>query len=103
MKYSLQPGSLQPILQTTILELEKCVQALGDNFDQPVLVDYGGFPFFRHMNLNDLLACYLKCVRIVSSLNATLVLLEKGFVQEIYVLCRANSTHKCNANGSLRK
>jgi len=80
--------SLQPIFQTTILELEQCVQALGDDFDRPVLIDYGGFPYFRHENQNALLACYLKCVRIVSSLNAALVLLEKGFFQEVYVLCR---------------
>lgn len=81
-------SSLQTVIQNTISELEQCVQTLGDYFELPTLVDYGGFPFFRHENLNDLLACYLKSVRIVSSLNATLSLLKKGFVQEIYVLCR---------------
>lgn len=79
---------LYEILKNTITELELCVQALGDNFTPPRLVDYGGLPFFRHMQQDDLLASYLKCLIIVSSLNASLVLLEKGFVQEVHVLCR---------------
>ena len=81
-------SSLQNSLRTTTFELEKYVQALGDYFERPLLINYGGLPTFRHKNLNGLLASYLKCVRIVSSLNASLALLEKGFVQEVYVLCR---------------
>ncbi|MBU4387840.1 hypothetical protein KJ644_05265 [Candidatus Dependentiae bacterium] len=81
-------SSLKRYFKKTIFELEMCVQALGDYFDRPVLIDYGGFPYFRHKSQNDLLASYLKCVRVISSLNAALILLEKGFTQEVYVLCR---------------
>ena len=81
-------SSLFNILKETVRELELHVQALGDNFPKPNLVDYDGLPFFRHEEYDDLLASHLKCIRIVSSLNASLALLEKGYVQEVYVLCR---------------
>jgi hypothetical protein len=71
-------SSLKQYLKKTISDLEMCVQALGDYFDHPVLVNYGGIPYFRHENQNDLLASYLKCVRIISSLNAAFLLFEKG-------------------------
>jgi len=82
--------SLFRILEQAVIKLELCAQALGDNFPQPSLIDYGGLPFFRHKGneYDDLLASYLKCIRMVSSLKASLVLLKKGFVQEVYVLCR---------------
>lgn len=43
---------------------------------------------FRHSKLNDCLLIYLKGVRSVSLLNASIVLLEAGHVQEIGILCR---------------
>jgi hypothetical protein len=54
----------------------------------PVVVDVGGYEAWRYQNLSDSLACFLKGVKIVSTLNASLVLLRHGYTQEIGVLCR---------------
>lgn len=82
-------------MSVTIEQLERLVQQTEDaviklerHFAPPDLVDIGGKPFFRHARKNDLLMSYLKCVRAVSSLNASLVLLRHGYIQEIGTLCR---------------
>lgn len=64
------------------------MQALAAEFEAPLLDQRGGFPAFRHKTKDDLLASFLKGVRISSALNATLVLLRAGYVQEVYALCR---------------
>jgi hypothetical protein len=43
---------------------------------------------FRHSRLNDCLFVYLKGVRWVSLLNASVVLLDTGYVHEMGILCR---------------
>ena len=43
---------------------------------------------FRYENLTESLACYLKGVKAVSTLNACVVLLRQGFAQEVGALCR---------------
>ncbi len=68
--------------------LEKCVQDLSVEFEPPLPVQQGSGFAFRHQNRNDLLASFLKSVRIASTLNAALVLFEEGYVQEVYALCR---------------
>jgi hypothetical protein len=75
-------------LKTSIAQLEGLVQELGSFFEKPTLVDIGDHKVFRHRVKNDLLMSYLKCVRAVSSLNAALVLLRNGYVQEVGTLCR---------------
>jgi hypothetical protein len=75
-------------LKASVAQLEGLVQELGSSFEKPTLVDLGGHKVFRHRVKNDLLMSYLKCVRAVSSLNAALVLLKHGYVQEVGTLCR---------------
>lgn len=43
---------------------------------------------FRHAVKSDALVCYLKGIKSISTLNACLVLLEHGYIQEIGALCR---------------
>lgn len=43
---------------------------------------------FRHERLHDCLFLFLKSIRMVSHLNASVVLLENGHVHEMGVLCR---------------
>lgn len=43
---------------------------------------------FRHVALTDLLACYLKDVKTVSTLCACVLLLRHGYTQEVGALCR---------------
>jgi len=82
---------MKKIFRHTINELEKLVQELSLKFPQPITVPYGDHFVFRHPSnvRSDILASFLKTVRIVSLLNASLCLLENGYTQESYILCRA--------------
>lgn len=75
-------------LRQAIAQTQQVVESLERHFSRPDLVAIRGKPFFRHRSQNDLLLSQLKCVRAVSSLNACIVLLEHGYVQEIGTLCR---------------
>lgn len=82
-------------MNITIENLEQFVQVAEDavlklerHFERPSLVHIHGEPYFRHVKQDDLLMSHLKCVRSVSSLNACLVLLRHGYIQEIGMLCR---------------
>jgi hypothetical protein len=83
--------NIKDIYQPFINQLEGLVQQLDSEFEKPIAIPYGDHFVFRHRPQvrSDILASYLKLVRIVSLLNAGLNLMEKGFVQEIYILCRA--------------
>lgn len=78
-------------LQNIALELQKLVQVLDSEFPHPKAVIRGNSYVFRHPpnERSDTLASYLKLVRIVSLANACLDLMGKGYVQEVYILCRA--------------
>lgn len=76
--------SLDRILQ----QAQEATETLGRNFDEPEYLKVGSTNQFRHAEKNDLLQSWLKCVRAVSTLNASAVLLEQGFFQEIGALCR---------------
>lgn len=75
-------------LRQAIAQTQSVVESLDRHFTRPELVVVKGKPFFRHKSQNDLLLSQLKCIRAVSSLNACIVLLEHGYVQEIGTLCR---------------
>ena len=82
-------------MKLTIEHLERAVGAAEDavaklerHFERPRFLQLHGSPCFRHTKYNALLMSHLKCVRSVSSLNACLVLLRNGYVQEIGILCR---------------
>lgn len=75
-------------LKTSVCELEVAVQELGSSFDKPTMVFRGEGRVFRHDEKTDLLMSYLKSIRLVSSLNAVLLLLEQGYAQEVGVLFR---------------
>ena len=76
--------SICRILQQT----QEATESLGRNFEEPEYIRVGSTNQFRHAEKNDLLQSWLKCVRAVSTLNASLVLLDHGFFQEIGALCR---------------
>lgn len=69
-------------------QLEGSVHRLARHFEPPRFVDVNGFPEFRHAQRDDLLLSFLKCIRAVSALNASVVLLRNGFVQEVGAQCR---------------
>ena len=61
---------------------------MGGTISPPIRATIGSSMFFRHAQQSDLLLCYLKGVKLVSTLNAALVLFRHGYVQEIGALCR---------------
>lgn len=77
-------NSLSRILQQT----QGATEDLGRNFREPEYIKVGPLNQFRHAEKNDLLQSWLKCVRAVSTLNASVVLLNHGFFQEMGALCR---------------
>lgn len=75
-------------LRQAIAHTQSVVESLNRHFTCPELMVVKGNPFFRHKSQSDLLLSQLKCIRAVSSLNACIILLEHGYVQEIGTLCR---------------
>ncbi len=76
------------VFKETVPILESALTALGAQIDVPSFLDDNDYPRFRHREQSNGLAAYLKAVRIVSALNASLVLLEHGFIEELGVLFR---------------
>ena len=81
-------SSLQKILD----RLCEIVDALSTSFPLPHIIPKGdGFVARHHpRDRNNGLACYLKAIKICSTLNGALALLEKGYVQEAYALARVS-------------
>jgi hypothetical protein len=71
-----------------VLQTERAISTLWPCVQRPALVDISGLLFHRHHDRDELLLSYLKCVRAVSSLNASLLLLDAGHVFEVHTLCR---------------
>jgi hypothetical protein len=84
----MQKRSLRENIELGISELEDCIQGLSASFDPPGVVQSGWGESYRHRVKNVRLALYLKCIHMISGLNACLVLLKTGHVHEIYSLCR---------------
>lgn len=74
---------LGPILEDALSRFQRCVTVLTRRLDPPQIVQRSGYPVLRHERQDSVLAAVLKCVRLVSCFNASLVLLREGFVQEV--------------------
>jgi hypothetical protein len=70
--------------------LRGIVNELGKGYPAPHFVDRAGGKVFRHEEIDRTpqLACYLKAVKICSTLRAALALVDLGHMQEAYALCR---------------
>jgi len=73
-----------------VRELEHCIASLEKITPLPKAVSRSEHYVFRHDDKHKVpeLAAFLKAVRIVDLLNASLLLLEKGHTQAVYILCR---------------
>lgn len=76
------------LFKETVLQLETALIKLESLVDSPVFIEDPNYPRYRHNEQSSGTAAFLKAFRIVSALNASLVLLEKGFTQELGVLFR---------------
>jgi hypothetical protein len=75
-------------LASTLDRLETHYNEMGGSIPPPIRAKVGSRMFFRHTQQSDLLLCYLKGVKLLSTLNAALVLFRHGYAQEIGALCR---------------
>ncbi len=75
-------------LGTVLHRLEQHYHALASTLEAPVLVNRGGVTFFRHREQTDVLLCFLKGLKVVSTLNAGLLLFRHGYAQELGALAR---------------
>ena len=75
-------------LAQTLSRLQLHYYSLSSFVDTPKRVRIGGNAYFRHTEQSDGLFCYLKGVKLITTLNAGLVLLRAGYTQEIGALCR---------------
>lgn len=71
-----------------VSSLEDVTHRLSQHFDSPQFVQINGAPEFRYNQKNDLLLSFLKCIRSISSLNASVILISHGYFQEVGALCR---------------
>lgn len=75
-------------LATVLQRLEQHYLSMASTLTAPVLVRYGQVPFFRHEEQTDTLICFLKGVKLASTMNAALMLFRHGYVQELGALAR---------------
>lgn len=76
------------IMYDVIKLLENAVDRMQVKIGAPLFLPEKGKPRYRYAKEDVIIIQILKAVRIVSGLNASMVLLEKGFIQEIGVLIR---------------
>jgi hypothetical protein len=75
-------------LESVLKRLEGYYHELGRALPAPLRTKIGSGMYFRHPQLSDSLLVYLKGVKLISTLNAALVLFRHGYTQEIGALCR---------------
>lgn len=75
-------------LNNTLSELESLYHQMHQQIEAPVFFDDGNYPRFRYRNISESLSCFLKGIKIISTLKASLVLLREGYAQEVGALCR---------------
>ena len=79
-------------LQTVLARLERQYHTMAGVLESPtprlVTIPQGSGLWFRHAQHSDNLLCFLKGVKLVSTLNASLLLVQRGHVQETGALFR---------------
>jgi hypothetical protein len=75
-------------LTDALRRLEQEYLTMGRSVPAPVPVMHHGIPFFRHKKQTDILLCFLKGVKLTSTLNAALLLFRHGYAQELGALAR---------------
>lgn len=80
--------SIEDYLEKTLQKLEQIYAQMDKATGILLFKDVGFYKQFRHKTLTESLACYLKGIKTISTLNACVVLLRYGYTQEIGALCR---------------
>jgi hypothetical protein len=80
--------SLPGYLSTMTGRLEQQLQVMSSTFEAPRMTNLGAMTAFRYSEKSDTLLCFLKGVKLVSTLNAAISLVNAGYAQEMSVLIR---------------
>jgi hypothetical protein len=80
--------SLPDYLAKVLGDLERQYRALSSTFPAPKMVDLGALVAPRYAKQSDPLLCFLKGVKLISTLNGALALMRAGYAQEMNVLIR---------------
>src|SRR5438445_5017133 len=80
--------SVEEALASGLRQLESFYAEMRGAFAPPVFVDEPAYPRFRYAVHADSLACYLKGAKLVSTLNAAVILYQHAYPQEVGALCR---------------
>ena len=80
--------SVDTYLRSVLERLEQQYRIMAIQFGPPAVVTQGSELSYRYPKQSDALLCFLKGVKLVSTLNAALVLLHHGYVHEVAALCR---------------
>lgn len=79
---------IEDYLAQTLQQLEQIYAQMDKAAGRLLYQDVGLYRQFRHETLTESLACYLKGIKAISTLNACIVLLRHGYAQEVGALCR---------------
>jgi len=79
---------LTDYLSSVLKQLETHYNTMGEALPQPILEKTGSGVHFRHEQYSDSLLSYLKGIKLLSTLNAALILYQHGHAQEVGALCR---------------
>jgi len=82
------PEEIQSVIVWALNELDALFATMSSAIPPAKFVDVGGAKFYRHGEYSLSLACFLKGVKVVSTLNAAAILIAFGYAQEVGILCR---------------
>lgn len=77
------------LLKECITTLEYAFKKLSGHIQKPQFINEEGKERFEFTNPDPHIFVILKGLRVVSGLNASIALLEKGYIQKVGVLCRS--------------
>ena len=75
-------------LKKVLADIEGVHRLMEKRFPLPEFIEVGGISAWRYRETSELLMCFLKFGKIISTLNASVVLMEAGFPQEVGILAR---------------
>jgi hypothetical protein len=79
---------IEDYLQQTLQRLEVFYAEMEKATGRVIFRDVGPHRQFRHETQTESLICYLKGIKSISTINACILLLRRGYTQEVGALCR---------------
>ena len=75
-------------LKKVLADIEGVHRLMENRFPLPEFIEVRGNSAWRYRETSELLMCFLKFGKIISTLNASVVLMEAGFSQDVGILAR---------------